>query len=185
MPMMTDPEGYFTDVQAHKILKAAKNKRDYTFIATLYYSGRRVSEVVRSLKPSDINYDKKVIRWKILKRKYPHSENIESSPKLIHILWEYIRTHGIGSEHYLFTFNRKRADQIIKETAKLAGITRIGKTKPHCHHFRHSMGIFLTKDGRLDSLTEAKKMLAHANINNTMVYLTYSNTKLRQKLAER
>jgi len=65
-----DMSGYVTYDQAQAIIKATTTPRDALLIKTLFFTGRRIGEIVKpfGFTPSDINYDKGYINFQIEKQ---------------------------------------------------------------------------------------------------------------------
>ena len=90
----------------------------------------------------------------------------------------------MGRNDYLFGSRKgghiikQRSDQIIKTTARRAGLER----NVHAHLFRHGYAInFLNCSGRLDALQE---QLGQRDINTTRIYLRLSDDDLRREVAK-
>ena len=60
---------FITQEQFDKLLSHAKRERDVLLLKTFWYTSRRVSEIVRCLKPIDINYETSRVYFTILKKR--------------------------------------------------------------------------------------------------------------------
>ncbi len=94
----------------------------------------------------------------------------------------YAQERGLGREDCLFPSRRgghitkQRADQIIKQAARRAGLDR----NVHAHLFRHGYAInFLNCGGRLDALQE---QLGHRDINTTRIYLRLTSEDVKREV---
>ena len=101
---------------------------------------------------------------------------------LVAVILLYAQEHGLGRDDYLFPSRRgghitkQRADQIIKEAGRRAGLDR----NVHAHLFRHGYAInFLNCGGRLDALQE---QLGHRDINTTRIYLRLTSEDVKREV---
>lgn len=142
---MTDPKGYLTKKQVDLLIDSAKDYRAKMFIKVLFYSDRRVSEIVlpHGITVADINFDDKMITWRILKKnqRWPKKDNITGEvileswkqpkrpppevtlpmyPKILDQLKDYIMVFKLRDSDHLFDFKRKRAFQIVHEVGDAA-----------------------------------------------------------------
>ena len=60
---------FITQEQFDKLLSHTKRERDIVLLKTFWFTSRRVSEIVRCLKPIDINYEMSRIYFTILKKR--------------------------------------------------------------------------------------------------------------------
>ena len=128
--------------EEQKLIKQAYREKSShgLLLKTLFLTGARVSEFV-SLKASDFYFDEQMIL--IRKGKGGKSRYV---PVLAELAQE-LKTHlGERTEGYIFESNRhtkfttRRIQQIVKETADRAGITK----KVHPHLLRHTVATYLT-----------------------------------------
>jgi len=165
-----------------------KQRRDELIIKTGFYQARRVSEVVGfkddgrgiirgGLKPSDIDEFENKINWAILKKPgKPFYRAWKPAPKkLINELMSYIKVQGIKRDEYVFNngnhsmpLTKQRVDQVFKQVCGLIGIKRLGDTKPHFHHLRHSWAYLALRAGYSERYVQ--KMLEHSSILITAGY---------------
>lgn len=197
---MRDLSGYLTKEQSKTLYSHCRNDRDRVLFLTLLYSGRRVSEVVRSLKPKHIDFSENLIIWRIRKKnprrrdpetkrfkrhKSPPKSSIKAAhPKLIASLRAYIRKRSIGPEQHVFSISTRRVRQIFTRLGKDSGIEFVGEKPLHPHHMRHSFAIEAVKN--IDSaagIVLLQKNLDHTNIQTTMFYLQFA-PKEQAKLME-
>ena len=187
--IMNDLGGYMTMEQIERLLKCAKNKRDFTLFLLMFRCGRRISEVL-PLKVSDINFDDGVILFYILKKRREYKRYKAVDSEVITILKSYINEQELLPEDYLFKsrwckepISRQRAHQIIREMAKAASIHQIGAHKPHTHHLRHSHAInFLKNVDSSYALKILQQQLEHSDIKATSIYLQFSQKDQKEML---
>jgi len=173
---MCDTQGYLTPEQFEHLISYAKRSRDMVLFRFFFGTGRRVSEVVRAIKPEDFNFRDSMVRFKIEKRKRLSPIWINVNREVMDMMKDYIAATGIGPEDYIFPINRFRVDQIIKDMGLRAGMEYVGKHKIHVHMLRHSFAIAmakLTKD--MNEMKKLQALMGHANINSTSYYLDHFN----------
>ena len=142
-------------------------------LKTLFLTGARVSEFV-SLKVADLFFDEQMIL--IEKGKGGKSLYVPILPELAQELKTYLGSRKIG---YIFESNRhtkfttRRIQQIVKETAGRAGITK----KVHPHLLRHTVATFLLEKGM--PLEQIQKFLGHSKIETTQIYAESSTEMMK------
>jgi integrase/recombinase XerD len=165
-------------------LSTAEGTRNKAIIETLYSCGIRVSELV-NLKLSCLYFDAGFVRI-IGKGDKERVVPIGSSAvKFINLYKDNTRVHipvKPGNEDILFLNRRGRKLSrvmvfiIIKELAKLAGITK--NISPHT--FRHSFATHLVEGGA--DLRAVQEMLGHESIITTEIYTHLNREYLRDTL---
>ncbi len=169
---------YVTPDEAHPVIDACQNQRDCLLMRVLWGTGARVSEAIR-LKLEDIGRQGIRVLGK---------GNIERvvfvQDALVSAILFYAQENGIDRGDYLFPsrkgghITKQRADQIIKQAARTAGLER----NMHAHLFRHGYAInFLNCGGRLDALQE---QLGHRDINTTRIYLRLTSDDVMREVAK-
>lgn len=143
-------------------------------IKMLFMTGARIAEFV-SIKVEHFFYDELMIS--IEKGKGGKSRYVPILPELA----QELKTHLNGRQTgYIFESNRhskfttRRIQQIVKETADRAGITK----KVHPHLLRHSVATFLLEKGM--PLEQIQKSLGHSKIETTQIYAE-STTKMMKE----
>jgi len=186
---MSDPNRYLTDEEVAAILDKTDNYTYKLLFYFLYGTGRRVSEVVKCLKPGDINFGEALINFTILKRRGDREFKrwIPVLDKFLLPLKSYIVKHRIKNDDYIFPMSRQRVDQLFKKASYRAGIFNKGmgeRNKPHVHLLRHSFGMrgasMASSPAALRTLQE---VMGHSSIETTMFYLNF-NQKDKKKLLE-
>lgn len=143
-------------------------------LKTLFLTGARVSEFI-ALKVGDFYFDEQMIL--IQKGKGGKSRYVPILPELA----QELKTHlGSRQSGYIFESNRhtkfttRRIQQIVKETAECARITK----KVHPHLLRHTVATFLLEKGM--PLEQIQKFLGHSKIETTQIYAE-SSTEMMKK----
>ena len=142
-------------------------------IKTLFQTGARVSEFVH-IQVEDVFFDEQMIR--IRQGKGGKQRYVPILPELAQELQTHLRGRAKG---YLFETNRhaafspRRIQQLVKETADLAGITK--RVSPHV--LRHSVATTLLEHGM--PLEQIQKFLGHAKIDTTQVYAASTTAMIK------
>jgi len=143
-------------------------------LKTLFLTGARVSEFV-SIKVGDLYFDEQMIL--IQKGKGGKSRYVPILPELTQELKTHLGSRRTG---YIFESNRqtkftvRRIQQIVKETAARAGITK----KVHPHPLRHTVATFLLEKGM--PLEQIQKFLGHSKIETTQIYAESSTEMMKE-----
>ncbi len=192
---MKDSQDYVTAAQARALIDCAKGPRNKLLIRFLFHTSRRISEIVKPLGPtaSDVNYEDRIVRFNILKKRRPYVSFIHVDVALLDNLKEYITTQNIRQSDYLFPITDERSRQIINESALLAaekypdlftidttpqGVVRvrIGKGFIKNHTFRHAaiIHVIRTLQGlgkQTEGLLAANELAEHGDFEQTLEYL--------------
>jgi len=142
-------------------------------IKTLFQTGARVSEFVH-IQVEDVFFDEQMIR--IRQGKGGKQRYVPILPELAQELQTHLRGRVNG---YLFETNRhaafspRRIQQLVKEIADLAGITK--RVSPHV--LRHSVASTLLEHGM--PLEQIQKFLGHAKIDTTQVYAASTTAMIK------
>lgn len=143
-------------------------------IKTLFQTGARVSEFT-AIEVGDFFFDEQTIlirKAKGAKRRY-----VPILPELAQELRTHLRDRIRG---YLFETNRncafspRRIQQLVKETADLASITK--RVTPHT--LRHSVATTLLEHGM--PLEQIQQFLGHAQLDTTQIYAVSSAAMIKE-----
>src|SRR5215831_3405911 len=153
------------DEEQRLIQKAYRDKGERgLLIKTLLQTGARVSEFV-NIKVEDFFLDEAMIL--ITKGKGGKSRYVPILPELA----QELRTHlGQRTVGYLFETNRatqyspRRIQQVIKETAEQAEITK----RVYPHLLRHSVATTLLERGM--PIEQIQKFLGHSKLETAQIY---------------
>jgi integrase/recombinase XerD len=142
-------------------------------IKTLFQTGARVSEFV-AIEVKDFFFDEQMIL--IRKAKGGKRRYVPILPELAQELRTHLRDRTQG---YLFETNRhaafspRRIQQLVKETADLAGITK--RVTPHT--LRHSVATTLLEHGM--PLEQIQQFLGHAHLDTTQIYAASTTAMIK------
>lgn len=156
------------------IIKQAKKKNDYRFIAaitTLKLTGLRISELLQ-LKVSDINKDTITILGKGSKRR-----NV-FIPIKVRAAWQEYIPYRINKSDFLFTGERGAITRSTfhKHIRKYGELAKIPKEKLHLHNNRHYYCKSLADKGiSIDTIAD---LVGHSDINITKLYTRKSKQEL-------
>ena len=143
-------------------------------IKTLFQTGARVSEFA-AIEVGDFFFDEQMIL--IRKAKGGKRRYVPILPELAQELRTHLRDRAKG---YLFETNRhtafssRRIQQLVKEAAALAGITK--RVSPHI--LRHSVATTLLEHGM--PLEQIQKFLGHAQLDTTQIYAASTTAMIKE-----
>ncbi len=169
---------YLTPDETHRLIDVTEGERDNLFLRLLWETGVRVSEAIR-LRLEDVGRQGiRVLGKGSVERVVFVQDGLVSG-----ILF-YAQDNGIDRGDFLFPsrkgghITKQRADQIIKQAARTAGLER----NVHAHLLRHGYAInFLNCGGRLDALQE---QLGHRDINTTRIYLRLTSEDVMREVGK-
>ena len=153
---------YLTSDEVYRIVETARSgrngDRNSLLIKTLFETGLRISEAL-SLTPRMIGeYEGHAVLY--IKGKGKKPRMVACPDGLAHQLRSQAYTSKLDLDERIFKINRKRAWQIIKETARKAGIQK----KVYPHLFRHSDAI-----ERLRQTGNPKALQHHLGHSSTLM----------------
>jgi integrase/recombinase XerD len=163
------------DEEQRLIQQAYKNKGAHgLLIKTLFQTGARVSEFA-AIRVEDLFFDELMVL--INKGKGGKSRYV---PILVELAQE-LQTHlGTRQTGYLFETNRhlsyspRRLQQIVKETAQKAKITK----RVYPHLLRHSVATTLLERGM--PIEQIQKFLGHSKLETTQIYAESTTEMLKE-----
>jgi integrase/recombinase XerD len=177
-PDTTEEANFLTPDELKRMLKACRNMREYVVIMFFANSGLRVSELV-NLRKDDIYMRSVVVRLgKGRKNRVTFIDHETDST-----LKQYHSTLGYDSI-YAFpnrsgsAISRQYITRIISEVSELAGINK----RVSAHTLRHTFATSMLMKG--STIEEVQKMLGHANIRTTLIYLHFTNEYLHSRYDE-
>ena len=178
---MTDEAGYIPYDQVMELIDSTTDFRDKLLLTLLFRSGRRVSEVVRSLKPRDVDFKEGMILWHILKKKDKNYKRWKPIDKdTLGMLWNYIELKRIDPDQFVFGICRSRVFQIVRKYGNKIGLDKVGNKHIHPHHLRHSFAVHLARNMRSPAdLAFLQDLLEHSDIRFTLYYLQFAPKETR------
>ena len=167
---------YFTKAEYMSLFNHAN--KFYKLVYLMFFeTGGRVEEI-RGIKYSDVDFDSNKVkirtskqRRKEIYRVLPISDTLKAlmlQHKMEKALEksDYILSKKSGNNSIIRqAFNKK-----IKFDCEKLGIER---EKAHCHSWRHTRAINLLEGGV--DIVKVQKFLGHSSIQNTLIYLKYSD----------
>ncbi|PVU71394.1 recombinase XerC [Candidatus Nanobsidianus stetteri] len=158
---------FITYDELNKLLENTNNYRDKLIIKFLFYTGVRVSELVK-IKKNDIIFEEGFVKVYGKGGK----ERIVPIPKeLLNELKDYI--NKINTEN-IFPLSSRQVERIIKNVAKKAGINK--KVTPHV--LRHSLATTLLSKGV--DIRYIQEILGHSSLNITQIYTHVVPNQLKE-----
>jgi len=152
--------------EVKSIIETTRNLKHRAILAVIYSAGLRISELI-SLRPSDIDSDRKQIRILGKGNKYRYTLLSENSLDMLRVYWPAYRP-----AQYLFEGQKKgkpisesTIQQVFKNACKKSGIR-----KPvSVHSLRHSFATHLLESGT--NLKIIQMLLGHSSLRTTSIYL--------------
>ncbi|MFP3166869.1 MAG: tyrosine-type recombinase/integrase [Candidatus Nanopusillus sp.] len=158
---------FITYDELNKLLENADNYRDKLIIKFLFYTGVRVSELIK-IKKNDIIFEEGFVKVYGKGGK----ERIVPIPKeLLNELKDYI--NKINTEN-IFPLSSRQVERIIKNIAEKAGINK--KVTPHV--LRHSLATTLLSKGV--DIRYIQEILGHSSLNITQIYTHVVPNQLKE-----
>ena len=159
--------------EVHRLLYRTRNLKHRALFMVIYSGGLRTSEAT-TLKPSDIDSDRMLIRIRGKGEKERHTLLAEEA---LQTLRDYYRTYGHSA--WLFPGQlptapiKGRTVQKLFEQARL----RADIQKPATvHTLRHSFATHLLDSGV--DITHIQRLLGHKNLETTTIYLHVTTREL-------
>ena len=161
------------------LFKSARILKHRVLLSLIYSAGLRLLEV-RNLKISDLDFDRMMIH--IRQTKYNKDRYVPLSSLMVIGIKKYIDAYN--PKDFLFNgkaigsqLSAKGVQWPMKEAVKRSGI----KKKASVHTLRHSYATHLLEFGMdVDTL---RKLLGHANLSTTLIYLHVSRLNSSQKFS--
>ncbi|MQR94771.1 tyrosine-type recombinase/integrase [Fictibacillus phosphorivorans] len=149
----------------------------YIIICVLYYAGLRISELC-NLKMCDVDFKSNEI--KVVNGKGKKDRMVPISKKLKKIMIRYYENDR--PENIEYFIGSKRTGQVKQCYARYLmkkEVKKLGwKKNITCHNLRHSFATNLRKNGV--DLVQIQKLLGHASLRTTEIYLHITNEELHE-----
>ena len=152
--------------EVKSLIETTRNLKHRAILAVIYSAGLRISELI-SLRPSDIDSDRKQIRVLGKGNKYRYTLLSENSLDMLRVYWRAYRP-----VRYLFEGQKKgqpisqsTIQQVFKNACNKTGI----KKPVSVHSLRHSFATHLLESGV--NLKIIQSLLGHSSLRTTSIYL--------------
>ena len=152
--------------EVKSLIETTRNLKHRTIFAVIYSAGLRISELI-SLRPSDIDSDRKQIRVLGKGNKYRYTLLSENTLDMLRIYWRAYKP-----ERYLFEgqrqgqpISRETIQVVFKHACKKTGINK----QVTVHSLRHSFATHLLESGV--NLKIIQSLLGHSSLRTTSIYL--------------
>ncbi len=169
---------YLTPGEAHAIIEATTNRRDYLLFRVLWGTGQRISEALsltlENIRDTDIR----------VKGKGGKVRMIPVKDDLISELLRYAVDLKLDYNQPVFHSNpavflsRSWAHRLLKKYAGIAGIKR----NVNLHLFRHGYAVNFLK--QVPNLVYLQQLLGHSSILTTRIYIRSAMPDIREALKE-
>ena len=155
-----------------------KANKFYKYVYLLFFeTGSRVEEA-REIRYCDVDFDSNKIKVKISKQRNKNTYRVlPISDTLKAAMLQHKMENNLENDDYILSKKhsstpiiRQAFDKKMKYDCELL---RIEKSKAHMHTWRHTRAIQLLESGV--DIIKVQKFLGHASIQNTLIYLKYSN----------
>ena len=189
---------YLAREQVSELVAACRSPRDRLFIRVAFEAGGRVTEFI-SIRRCDIDIPGRQIRLRTLKQRRDRRRKREEAARWIPVtdalcadLGTYMLALDARFRHLavyaqvvdterLFPISRQAAFKLIRKAAKRAGLIARGGREISPHILRHSFAKNCLNQGV--PITVVQKLLGHASITSTMVYLKVDPAEARAFLS--
>ena len=165
----------FSDVELDAIRGACKTAKERAIVEMLLSTGVRVSELT-SMKIEDINFGNLSVH--VVHGKGNKERITYTTPVAAKYLLTYLNGRKEADRDYLFCnmyheqLRPGGVNRILKTIEKRAGVENV-----HPHRFRRTFATNLAKRGM--EIQEIQRLLGHANLNTTMIYVAVDDTKVK------
>ena len=164
----------FSEVELDALRSACRTTKERALVEMLVSTGVRVSELA-SMQVQDINLDTltvHVIHGKGAKERITYTTAVSAK----HLI-NYLRQRKEEGSALFYNKNHMPLEVdgirfILNSIAKRAGVDNV-----HPHRFRRTFATNLSKRGM--EIQEIQKLLGHANINTTMVYVATDDSRVQ------
>ena len=148
------------------LIETTRNLKHRTILAVIYSAGLRIAEVI-SLRPSDVDSDRRQIRVLGKGNKYRYTLLSGNTLDMLRMYWRAYKP-----VRYLFegqkkgqSISRGTIQKVFKQSCKRAGI----KKQATVHSLRHSFATHLLENGI--NLKIIQNLLGHSSLRTTSIYL--------------
>lgn len=155
-------------------------RRDRAMLRLMYRAGLRCAEVC-DLKLRDIDFDRG--RVKVVQGKGGRDRVLWVDNATIEILRSWKTERWPGATFFTTRSGKPVATSQVRESVKRYALRAGIERDVHPHLLRHTYATELLEDGF--SIVEVQKLLGHAHISTTAIYLHVADEKLAERLRHR
>jgi len=165
----------FSDVELDAIRGACKTTKERAIVEMLLSTGVRVSELT-GMKVEDINFSNLSVH--VVHGKGNQERLTYTTPVAAKYLLAYLNGRKEENSDVLFCnmyheqIRPGGINTILKTIGKRAGVENV-----HPHRFRRTFATNLAKRGM--EIQEIQRLLGHANLNTTMIYVAIDDAKVK------
>jgi len=164
----------FSDIEIDALRSACKSLKERALIEFLLSTGARVSEVAE-MKVRDVNIE--TLSVHILHGKGDKERITYTTAVGMKHLLAYIHSRKETGDALFYSKNHEPIRTsgirfILNNVAKRAGVSNV-----HPHRFRRTFATNLSKRGM--AVQEIQKLMGHANINTTLVYIATDDSMVQ------
>jgi site-specific recombinase XerD len=164
----------FSDIEIDALRSACKSLKERALIEFLLSTGARVSEVAE-MKVQDVNIE--TLSVHILHGKGDKERITYTTAVGMKHLLAYIHGRKETGDALFYSKNHEPIRTngirfILNNVAKRAGVSNV-----HPHRFRRTFATNLSKRGM--AVQEIQKLMGHANINTTLVYIATDDSMVQ------
>jgi site-specific recombinase XerD len=148
------------------MIETTRNLKHRSILAVIYSAGLRISELI-SLRPSDIDSDRKQIKVLGKGNKYRYTLLSENTLDMLRMYWRAYKP-----VRYLFEgqkqgqpISKSTVQQVFRHSCKKTGINKPASV----HSLRHSFATHLLESGV--NLKIIQSLLGHSSLRTTSIYL--------------
>jgi len=167
---------FLEEAEIRQIINAipddSRGRRDRALLEVLFSTGLRISEALTLSDAPFVKETKGTLELSIT-GKAGWQRVIFISPIALKVVKNYLKFRTDSNLH-LFPITARRAQMMIKERAKKAGIEK--RVTPHM--LRHSFATDLLRKGV--DIRLVQQFLGHRSLNNTMIYTHVTNNQLKE-----
>ncbi|ADV64393.1 site-specific tyrosine recombinase/integron integrase [Desulfurococcus mucosus] len=166
-----------SDEEIEKLMNAARTPLDKLILRLLVDTGLRSRELL-GLRVEDVDFHSRVIR--VSSAKYGKERYVTATGETFEMLRSWIALNGLKPGDRLFNLTYSGLYKKLKRLAARAGIPP-EKIRPHV--LRHTFATRALRRGL--SLPSLQRLLGHADIKTTQVYLHLSIEDLKKEYQEK
>jgi site-specific recombinase XerD len=152
--------------EVKSVIETTRNLKHRTILAVIYSAGLRISELI-SLKPSDIDSERRQIRVLGKGNKYRYTLLSANTLDMLRMYWRAYRPAKYLFEGHIkgLPVSRSTVQVVFRKAIKKNGINK----QATIHSLRHSFATHLLESGV--NLKIIQSLLGHSSLRTTSIYL--------------